>query len=217
MDAGLAGMLGGVIGAAVGGLFTTAAAYVTGHKAERQARIQVEAQQEQQGEQHRVEHLRDRREPRAQAYTNFLAGIDELKVILQSAFADGRDNPEHVRDSHCLAKAKLRDMRTLEARVRIEGPELMIIPVHKVMTAVDFVMFALEEHPEDIAAFAGLREKIPVTEGHFIKMAGHALEDEGEELYRHGWSYDTWPNRHLVEWALPRRDVTSDDSPNPQE
>ncbi|MEU2872985.1 hypothetical protein ABZ769_27940 [Streptomyces olivoreticuli] len=195
MDAGLAGMLGGVIGAAVGGFFTTAAAYVTGHKAERQARLQVEAQHEQQRQQHRVEHLRERREPRAQAYTNLLTGIEELKIILQGAFADGRNDPEHVRDTHHLAKAKLRDIRPLEARVRIEGPELMMIPVHKLMTAVDLVMFALEEHPEDIAAFAGLREKIPAAEGHFISMAGHALEDEGEELYREGGHPDPWPAR----------------------
>jgi hypothetical protein len=203
MDAGLAGLLGGVIGAAVGGLFTTAGAYVTGHKAERQARLQVEAQHQQQREQHRAEYLRDRREPRAQAYTNFLTGIDELRTILQSAFAEGRDNPEHVRNSYQQAKVQIRELRALEARVRIEGPDLMIVPVHKITTAIALV----------ISAFSALLEKVPAAEGHFVRMARHALQDEGDELHRHGWSYDPWPNRHNPDWALSG-DRTSNNVPN---
>lgn len=203
MDGALAGLLGGVIGAAVGGLSTTAAAYVTGRKAEAQTRLQIETQLTQHREQHRTEYLRERREPRAQAYTNFLASVDEITDILESAFTDGQDDPQHVRDRHQEAEQKLQDLQHVISRVHLEGPDLILIPAHKVVTAIKLVLSALEERPEDVAPFSGLREKIPAAVSHFVWLAREALEDEGEGLHRSGWHYDPWPDRPTPDWPLP--------------
>ncbi|WP_435212664.1 hypothetical protein [Streptomyces sp. bgisy034] len=175
MDAGLAGLLGGVIGAAVGGLFTTTAAYLTGRKAEQQTRLQLEAQRERQREQLQSEHVRERREPRAQAYTSFLTFVDDAMKILQVVPVDPND--QVIRRAFDQIDVKMPELRALETRVRLEGPDAVIPIVDKITGGIIMAWTSLDAIPPDIGEVAHQVEgELPEAIDHFLHQARRALE-----------------------------------------
>lgn len=181
MDAGLAGLLGGVIGAAVGALGAAGSAYITARKAEQQARIQAQTQLAQAQLQLRLEHLNQRREPRAQAYTAVLALATEILQLLERALGCQEMNDEP--GFHALAheiEEKLKNFQPLYTRVRVEGPDSMIEPTYIMENALHEILHPIEDplgdfHDGDVSEFRNQAQHAVEV---FTDAARKALNDD---------------------------------------
>ncbi|MEU8811096.1 hypothetical protein ACN6K5_001313 [Streptomyces violaceoruber] len=159
MDAGVAA----VVGAAIGGGLAGLTAIGTGWFALRVARLQVASQETQAERQLRFESLRERREPRAKAYAEFLDLGHQVAEVL------GRVS---VSPS---ASERFGELRTLSAKVSVMGPL-------SVAEAADEVVASL-------ASWLVANATRAVTEGDTLRVAGSlkefaeaaraALEDDG--------------------------------------
>jgi len=180
MDAGLAGLLGGVIGAAVGALGAAGSAFITARKGEQQARVQAQTQLAQAQLQLRLEHLNQRREPRAQAYTAVLSLATEMLQLLERALGCQEMNDEA--GFHALAQEieeKLKGFQPLYTRVRVEGPDSMIEPTYRMENALHEILHPIEDplghFDEDISEF---RNEAQEAVWVFTDAARNALNDD---------------------------------------
>ncbi|XVS66047.1 hypothetical protein ACQPYE_08340 [Actinosynnema sp. CA-299493] len=127
MDAGLAA----VLGATVGATGACSAALLTGLWNTRVAKRQVAMQETNLRRQLRFDHLRERREPRSKAYSEFIAQTHQLL----REFDEINGMPPTVLMSTVLVDLKV-EMRTLYgcgSRVAVEGPQSVVASANSVV------------------------------------------------------------------------------------
>lgn len=186
MDAGVAA----VLGATVGALGTAIAAVTTGWIGARNVQQQVTAQLFQMAQQQRFEHVRDRRDPRSQAYADLIAQTQAVGHLINVATRSETYTVEGARDVIEETATLLR----YRARVAVEGPG-------HVAEATDAVCEAATGCRNALTALAGLPGAPPELQvrsrdeliahcgehletldealGDFIEVARQALDDDG--------------------------------------
>jgi hypothetical protein len=189
MDAGLAA----VLGAAVGAIGSGTAAFMTGWWASRQTRWQLEGQQSLAREQVRFEHLKERREPRSQAYSDFITHIEKMSVgshaALHALLADDESVVREFEDSLTEWRNQL---NKLLSRVCLEGPQEIVHPATQAYRHVlDFShrislnsLYAQREGVDQTVARVGeqfnlITESVDIPLEIFIESARQVLDDHG--------------------------------------
>jgi hypothetical protein len=165
VDAGVAA----VVGAAIGGGLAGLTAIGTGWFALRVARLQVTSQETQAERQRRFESLRERREPRAKAYADFLDAGQQVVDLL-------------IRGHEDLPGALITQMRAmskLAAKVSVMGPASVSAATTEVMVAIASVRARLlADGPTDVVEFM-LSVDVTGPLSVFMEAARAALEDDG--------------------------------------
>ncbi|WP_432101017.1 hypothetical protein [Streptomyces sp. WAC 04229] len=159
MDAGVAA----VLGAAIGGL----AAFGTSWFGFRVARLQIKSSESQAERQRRFESLRERREPRSQAYADLLDVAQEVLDLLRAKSRDelyGR-----IDDLN-------NSVRKQRAVVALAGPESVARAAAVLaQSVVELRNNLLHMHPKALSGFSS----VEVALESFTRAARAALEDDG--------------------------------------
>ncbi|MFD8072141.1 hypothetical protein ACFV3E_05760 [Streptomyces sp. NPDC059718] len=167
MDAGLAA----VLGAAIGGGLTGLTAVGTGLFGLRTARLQLKSQESEAARQRRFDSLRERREPRSQAYAEFVAAGQDFVDILQ-----GRDSDAFLSQYEVLQ----RNLRKRRATVAIAGPDAVVQAAGEFAREVQRARVELSHTaPGPLGVFRG---RVVQRLDAFTKAARAALEDEGHQV-----------------------------------
>ncbi|WP_189135212.1 hypothetical protein [Wenjunlia tyrosinilytica] len=183
MDAGTAAVLGAMVGA-VG---TTAAAFATSWWGARSTERQLAAQERSARRQLGFDHHRERREPRRQAYADFIAQGRAVERAL------GRYQDAHVGEMDVFHQ-EVEKLDHLGTHVQLEGPESIIEPMlevtgeaHRCIKPLGEAIRALEDHPQaderyrrsttDDLAMAGLEFTAALKA--FADAGRRALEADG--------------------------------------
>ncbi|MFE4991443.1 hypothetical protein ACFRH4_08835 [Streptomyces mirabilis] len=167
VDAGVAAVVGAAIGGGLAGLTAVSTSWFS----LRVARLQHKAQETEAARQRRFESLRERREPRAKAYADFLA-ISHAVVDL--IIMGRQDVPEAL-------MTQLSSMHKLHATVAVWGPEAVADAAAEVVVATALVMgrLKLEEPPEAVQVGMSTLVNEPLLR--FTEVARSALEDNGTD------------------------------------
>ncbi|MET8831710.1 hypothetical protein ABZX40_38410 [Streptomyces sp. NPDC004610] len=146
MDAGIAA----VLGAAVGAVGTGMAALAGGWLAVRNVQQQIVAQHIQADHQRRFEHARERREPRSQAYADFIAQTQSVGTLV-STMSQARS---YTRDEVQTMLEESSKVLRVRARVMIEGPI-------EVSDSTEAIVEAIMECRDQLRALASLPRASP--------------------------------------------------------
>ncbi|MEU6449581.1 hypothetical protein [Streptomyces sp. NPDC046979] len=165
MDAGVAA----VVGAAIGGGLAGLTAVGTGWFALRVARLQVTSQETQAERQRRFESLRERREPRATAYADFLAAGQQAVDLL----VRGHD------DLPGALMTQMRVMSKLAAVVSVMGPAPVAEATTEVMIACASARARIMTNDLPGVGEFMLSADVAGPLGRFTEAARAALEDDG--------------------------------------
>jgi hypothetical protein len=160
VDAGVAA----VVGAAIGGGLAGLTAVGTGWFALRVARLQVVSQEAQAERQRRFEGLRERREPRAKVYAEFL----DLGHRVAEALGRVSVSPS--------ASERLGELRTLSAKVSVMGPLSVADAADEVVAS--FASWLVANTTRAVTVQDTLR--VERTLRNFAEAARSALEDDGD-------------------------------------
>ncbi|MER5573784.1 hypothetical protein [Streptomyces massasporeus] len=125
MDAGVAA----IMGSSVGALGAWAAAFITGVWGSKNMRRQLAAQEAAARVQLRVDHVRERREPRSVAYSEFIA---QAHVVIDLVHDQ---TPRTIGDHAREVFEQLRKLNLMEARVSVEGPDSIVEPAGLVISS----------------------------------------------------------------------------------
>ncbi|MEV5472947.1 hypothetical protein AB0L66_11395 [Streptomyces sp. NPDC052207] len=160
MDAGVAA----VLGAAIGGGLATLTAVGTSFLALRVTRLQLKAQESEASRQRRFESLRERREPRAKAYANFLNGAERfVELIVQGQPAEA-------------LMAQVDEMSKLQSTVQVWGPPTVAAAAAWVVKGA--VRATRRIHHEGNVSRAPLVAEVGPLIIRFIEAARAAIEEE---------------------------------------
>ncbi|MFE4919024.1 hypothetical protein [Streptomyces sp. NPDC056661] len=167
VDAGTAA----VMGAAIGGGLTGLAALSTSWFSLRVARLQRSTQEREAARQRRFESARERREPRAKAYADFVAVGQEVVDLLLRGHED----------LSAALFTQLNAMGKLRAVVAIWGPEPVANAAAEVVVAMAMVTARItSERPPGPIQFT-MASDVSGPLNQFIEAARAALEDDGNE------------------------------------
>ncbi|MFI2757849.1 hypothetical protein ACH5A3_03065 [Streptomyces echinatus] len=167
VDAGVAAVVGAAIGGGLAGLTAVGTSWLS----LRTARLQLKSQESEAARQRRFEGLRERREPRAKAYADFLAISHEVVDLI---ITGRQDVPEAL-------MAHVSRMHKLHATVAVWGPETVADAAAEIVVATALVMsrLKLEEPPE--AVQVGMSTLVNAPLQRFTEVARSALEDNGTD------------------------------------
>ncbi|MFE6627334.1 hypothetical protein ACFVNB_08820 [Streptomyces rochei] len=165
VDAGVAAVVGAAIGGALAGL----TAIGTGWFALRVARLQVTSQETQSERQRRFESVRERREPRASVYADFLTSSQDIVHLI---IVGREDVPETL-------FTQLSALHKLHAKVAIWGPETVANTAAEVVAATALVMGRLKLEQPSITEQVRMSELVELPLNSFTRAARAALEDDG--------------------------------------
>ncbi|MEU6181149.1 hypothetical protein [Streptomyces coeruleorubidus] len=165
VDAGVAA----VVGAAIGGSLAGLTAIGTSWFALRVARLQVTSQETQAERQRRFEGLRERREPRAKAYADFMVGGQQMVDLMLRGH---EDLPGAL-------MTQLNAMGKLRAAVAIWGPQSVADAAAEFLVEGAMVTARVtRDNPSGPEQFM-MSSDISGPLNRFIETARAALEDDG--------------------------------------
>lgn len=161
VDAGVAAVLGAAIGGGLAGL----TAFGTSWFNFRTTRLQLVAQEKEATRQRRFESVRERREPRSQAYAAFLDMGHQVQDLLRKI------------DETATLSARMRELHTLGARVAVTGPEAVADAADEVVSS--FASWLLANAVKRVTVGDAMRVEASLKD--FAEAARAALEDDGNE------------------------------------
>ncbi|MFJ3665087.1 hypothetical protein ACIPSE_01385 [Streptomyces sp. NPDC090106] len=163
MDAGVAAVLGAAIGGGLAGLTAIGTSWFN----LKTTRQQLTAQQYEAMRQRRSESIRERREPRAKCYTDFMAGGQRFVKALGQAHMQGTS------DVHSQARA----LDDLLHPIVIWGPESVAATARDVCAAASRLSHKIRTEEVPVPAMHGLEVAERLRD--FIEAARAALEEDG--------------------------------------
>jgi ferredoxin-NADP reductase len=172
VDAGVAAVLGAAIGGGLAGLTAIGTSWFN----LRVARLQHQAQEYESARQRRFESIRERREPRAKAYADFMARSDEVVNVI----IEGRENVAEAVMEH------LKELHRLHAAVAIWGPEPVATAAAEVVAATALMMGRIKLEQPPVAIQVEWSSLVSDALLKFVEEARTALEDDGDETSRSG-------------------------------
>lgn len=170
----------GIVGVAVGGALTGATAIGTSMFQLRLARLQQQAQEKEAARQRQFDSLRERREPREQAYTAFLEAAHTAVTIMVENYVTARDQNRAV---DLRNGAQVQDVGRCAAAVSIAGPS-EVRAASELVLAQTVKLFNIYFTPGPTGNDADVKQLISLVNHSlrsFTERAHEALEDHGEE------------------------------------
>ncbi|WP_326755080.1 hypothetical protein OIE73_28595 [Streptomyces hirsutus] len=153
------------MGAAIGGGLAGLTAFGTSWFNLRMARLQHKVQEAEATRQRRFESLRERREPRTQAYAEFLDVSHQVEEVLGNI------------EARPTASTRLRELRTLSARVAVTGPQAVADAADEVVASL--ASWLLANAARGVTVGDTMRVEASLKE--FTEEARAALEDDGND------------------------------------